>query len=823
MVDQISFLIVGNGIAGVTAAETLRNEAPEATIGVISEDAHPVYFRPALKDYLAGRVAEEKLWARPAKYYEGLQIHYLSERVRGIYPSEHLISLQSGGQVRYEQLLLASGARPARLTCPGSDLRGVLTLRSVEDYRSALERLPRVRRVVVCGSGTLALETVETLRHRGLDVTHLIRKKLIWSEVLDATASDLVIQEELRAGVDVCLGTEIIEIIGARGSVVAVKTNSGEQIACELVLIAIGIEPNIDYVKSSSIACRRGVYVDAHMRTSAPDVYAAGDVVETVNQSTSQTRVIGQWYPAIQQARAAAYSMLGILDVSQPFHAETFYNATFLYGLPFASIGITNAQGYREVIAEPRPRSYRKVLLRDGVPVGMLALGDRKHTLAFKRAIDHRVPLDAVVNSLMHDDFDLIAYLDGLHVPPLQLGVRKQGDTGANPAIVALANKGAGQDVEGPMLNELVSSEQTEAFLVHIVDANLPLRVAEAPLSRQLMLTVGRQPGVDLMVNEASVSRRHALVGYSSGKYQVRDLGSLNGTFLNGERLEAERLYALNVNDTLRIGNVVTFRFLLRTLNLSNLSPAGSAVSTQQKTPASVQASQPVAQSVPVRATDLQLVNTLLPLSAAQPLPPAIVNALKKTPALIILPPSVHGEQKQHPQVYLLQDKRSVKIGRDASNDISLNDLVVSRQHAEVFLSSSFFYIHDVGSSNGISVNQSPIDQPYRLAHGDHILLGNTIIFFVDLQSGQEKTSKLKKFPHTPVSPREPRTAPKTLSRPGVNTQARVPTVPAQHPFQTSVAPVKVVLCPHCGVVNMPVARFCAGCSQLLNTSGMNT
>src|SRR6266849_7753512 len=347
MSEQFSYLIIGNGIAGVTAAEILRNEDSAADITVIANDPFPVYYRPALKDYLAGRVREDKLWARPNSFYQDHRIRFLSDRVVGIQAGQHTIQLQSGGQVAYGRLLLANGARASRLTCPGIELAGATTLRTVADYQAVLSRLSGVRRVVVSGSGTLALETIETLRHRGYQITHLIRSKLLWSEVLDQTASDLVLQQEQRDGVDVRLEEEIAEIRGSKDpqsrsqQVREVVTTSGARIPCEMIIIAIGVEPNSDFVKRSGIICGRGLKVDIAMRTSAPDIYAAGDVLETTDALTGRTRVVGQWYPAIQQARAAAYSMLSLLDTQQPFSALSFYNATFLYGLAFASVGLT--------------------------------------------------------------------------------------------------------------------------------------------------------------------------------------------------------------------------------------------------------------------------------------------------------------------------------------------------------------------------------------------------------------------------------------------------------------------------------------------------
>jgi NAD(P)H-nitrite reductase large subunit len=430
MAEQQHFLIVGNGIAGVTAAEALRTDAPEANIAMIADDPTPVYYRPALKDFLAGRVRPEKLWARPAHFYQELRLLGITDRVVRVDPARHTVLLQSGRQVVYSRLLLANGARPARLRCPGSSLMGVTTLRGVTDYQCVLQRLKTARHVVVVGSGTLALETVESLRLQRYAVTHLMRHSLLWSEVLDKTASDLVLQQEIRDDVDLRLNEEVVEITGEQGQVTGVVTSHGSHIACDLVITAIGIEPHIDWLQASGIDCGRGVHIDDQMHTNALDVFAAGDVVETRMSITGRSRVIGQWYPSILQARAAAYSMLDLLDTNKACSTGTYYNATFLYGLDFASVGITNIQSphpqLQEIIADPLPRQYKKVLLNNGVPVGMLSLGDRKGALSFKRAIDHRVNLLPVATKMFDEQFNLSDWLDRLGVPPPVPGVNKK-------------------------------------------------------------------------------------------------------------------------------------------------------------------------------------------------------------------------------------------------------------------------------------------------------------------------------------------------------------------------------------------------------------
>lgn len=795
MADRISYLIIGNGIAGVTAAEILRGEDSASTIAVIADDPFPVYYRPALKDYLAGRVQEDKLWARPSSFYQNHNIHFLPERVTSILVGQHAVQLRNGRQVPYERLLLANGARPGTLTCPGVQLQGVTTLRTVADYQAVMDYLNGVRRVVVSGSGTLALETIETLRHRGYEVTHLIRRQTLWSEVLDTTASDLVIQQERRAGVDVRVEEEIAEITGKRERVNGVLTTSGARIPCDMVIIAIGVEPTIDFIKASGIGCGRGVRVDGQMHTNAPDIYAAGDVLETSDPFTRRTRVLGQWYPAIQQARAAAYSMLDLLDSEQPFKFSTFYNATFLYGLDFASVGVTNLPGYREIVADPEPRMYRKVVLQDGVPIGMLSLGNRKHALAFKRAIDHHVNLLPVASRLFASDFDLSNWLDKQGVPPPLLAVRRLGEH----AVKQTAYASGGYTTVAATV-----PVPTEAVLVHDPDRVTGLKLPDCVLSQTRVISIGRQPGVHLLVDQGSVSRRHAEISYANGQYVLLDLGSTNGTFVNDVHIEPRSTYILKPNDLIRFGKLVSFRFILRPLSSKTPSSTAGSVSMAGVT----LLPELMAENVPLGQPVLNADGSLRLPGAASPVPASVVAACQQTPALIVL---TGKEGQRVPQVVMLKQGRHTSIGRDQENDIALADAEVSRHHAEVFPSPDGFYIRDLGSSTGVTVNQTRIANPYLLTHGDRITIGSSVFYFIDLHAGLRQTEHVPAQQPLRLEQMIPAGAGQTVA-PGIEGRKEAIAV------KSGTARPKVVICSQCGVVNTPIARFCAGCSAPLGS-----
>ncbi len=399
------------------------------------------------------------------------------------------------------------------------------------------------------------------------------------------------------------------------------------------------------------------------------------------------------------------------------------------------------------------------------------------------------------------------------------------------------------------------STEHMEALLVHYPDPSLRLQLLETPISQTTALTIGRQAGVHLLIDEASVSRRHAVISYINKQYMVQDLGSTNGTFVNNERVELARPCIVRPSDILRFGNIVAFRFFLRSSSLaSQASTTGnrSSAAWLDETTARLKG---IAQSQPVLNPD----GTLSSPGIAQPVPASVVATFKEVPALIILPPSSGGAKSTPPWAYLLKPDRLIAIGRERGNAIELNDPVVSRRHAELFLASDSCYIRDLGSSNGVKINQIRIARPYRLSHGDRIKLGETIIFFIDLQTGREPTEQHSASTR-PIEHNEQkvpsiyngsvRTSPVSNSASGASTSyltamynGAVRTSPASNSASeastlhlaatynraeqglptrritavlTSERKVAVVICPRCGVANTQVARFCASCSTAL-------
>jgi hypothetical protein len=399
-------------------------------------------------------------------------------------------------------------------------------------------------------------------------------------------------------------------------------TTKGALIPCDMVIVAIGMEPELDYLQASGIELGRGVKVDGSMRTNAPDIYAAGDVAEVTKAETGQTHVIGHWYPALQQGRAAAYSMLDILDTSRFAHPVTGSEAYVhsiqsmsLYTIDFTAVGSTHmpedGQGYQEIVVGPRARTYRKVLLKDGVPMGIFSLGEHSDMLAFKRAIDHRVNLIPIAARLFAHDFKLTDWLDLQKVPTPVLAVSKtRSVTGTKPTashrsplsknqfIQATFNEQQFKEQEkrdttpttntNPYILPIVTKPRpteinsTKAFLVPVIPDILSGEYQaakatgheyidtlwmETPLSHTTTMTIGREPDAILFINQHIVSRRHAVITYANGCYLLRDLGSRNGTFLNDKRLEPYSVHILHPNDKIRIGTAMSYLLQFRPLD----------------------------------------------------------------------------------------------------------------------------------------------------------------------------------------------------------------------------------------------------------------
>lgn len=402
------YVIVGNGIAGVTAAQSIVRADPAAEVHILGEEPYPYYQRPRLWEFLAGEIDQEALYFRPLEWYaaKGIQVH-LGTRVTALNPAEHRLTLADGSNTSYDRLLLATGAGPFVPPFIGTDKEGVFTLRTIDDARAMKDYASRVHSAVVIGSGLLGLETARALVSLGLQVlvidnaTHLLPRQL-------DTEGSQVLQDRLEAMGLYFLTEAATEAILGNERVAGVRLKDGRMVDGELVLISTGIRSRVELAQAAGLEVGRGLIVDEQLRTNAADVYAAGDVAEFGGI------VYGIIPAAIEQAQAAAANM--VADGSAKYSGTVPANTLKIVGIDLTCLGDATASGDRCVIlrqVDPATGMYRRLTLRDHKIIGAILLGDTQNVQPLKQLIATGRDVSGYTDRLLDEDLDLKALAQG--------------------------------------------------------------------------------------------------------------------------------------------------------------------------------------------------------------------------------------------------------------------------------------------------------------------------------------------------------------------------------------------------------------------------
>jgi NAD(P)H-nitrite reductase large subunit len=414
--DSADIVIVGNGIAGLTAAVEARRLEPEKSIVILTNQSHPTINTPALKQFAIGKLRLEQLLAYPAGTERIQRIHLVNAHVEEIRAQEKYLCLAGNRVLGYGSLLLATGSRPTGLPSdlPGQGFDGVLTLHRLHDYLDLRRRLNEVGEAVVVGGGAHAAETVMGLLHLGIEVHWLIRSRTFLPGTLDSPASDIVLESIHRAGAKVYTETALLGIVGRVGVVAGVMTSQQQILPCQLVLVCIGTTPATMLATRCNLPIKygRGILVNDQLHTSVPNIYAAGDVAALRDPLTDNYTPRAQWNAAVLQGRMAATSMTGS---GEPESFGVPWHATRLGELSLLTVG--NPLGHADVITpliERRKGSYCRLALVDDRLVGYLALGSKPpDSLAIKLLIDEGVSVRNITKDLLKGTFDASKFLSG--------------------------------------------------------------------------------------------------------------------------------------------------------------------------------------------------------------------------------------------------------------------------------------------------------------------------------------------------------------------------------------------------------------------------
>jgi NADPH-dependent 2,4-dienoyl-CoA reductase/sulfur reductase-like enzyme len=348
MPAKSTYVIVGASLAGAKAAETLREEGFDGAVVLIGAEDQLPYERPPLsKGYLLGKDARDSIFVHDAGWYPEHDVELrLSTTVRSIDRPGHRVELAGGEQVPYDRLLITTGASPRRLSIPGADLGGVLYLRSVQDSERLQAALRGGGKVVIAGAGWIGLETAAAAREYGCEVTVVEPEAAPLHRSVGPELGEVFAKLHRSHGVTFRFGEGLTELTGSGGAVTAAVTSAGAELPADVVIIAIGVTPNTEIAADAGLEISNGILVDEALRTSDPDIFAAGDVVNAFNPLLGRRIRVEHWANALNGGPAAARSMMG-QDVS---YDRVPYFFTDQYDLGMETAGLPEPGTYDDVV-----------------------------------------------------------------------------------------------------------------------------------------------------------------------------------------------------------------------------------------------------------------------------------------------------------------------------------------------------------------------------------------------------------------------------------------------------------------------------------------
>lgn len=404
---RTKYLVIGNSAGGIGAAEAIREVDKEGTLTIVSDEPYPVYSRPLISKHLTRERTLEGMLYRPVDFYVQNNSVFLSgKKVTHLELSQRTTQVENGEQIAWEKLLLATGGKPIVPRMKGDDKRGIFTFTSLDDAKAIDEYLESgAGKAVVIGGGLIGISVTEALVERGRDVTVIEMKERILNAILDEQAS-LIAEEALRqASVEIVTGHTVAEIKG-RDTVEAVVLDNGDEIPCNLIVVAIGVSPRMELAVDAGIKINRGIIVDRYMSTNYPNVYSCGDVAEAYDFVYKENRLTPIWPNACIGGRIAGYNMAG---VETEYPGGTAMNSLTYFGVNIASAGMPtppNDESY-EVISKQESNTYQKIILKGDFIVGMIFIGNIEKSGIIFGLMRDEVNVGSFKQSFLADDFGL--------------------------------------------------------------------------------------------------------------------------------------------------------------------------------------------------------------------------------------------------------------------------------------------------------------------------------------------------------------------------------------------------------------------------------
>ena len=406
-------LIIGNGIAGVAAAEEIRKRQPDAAIAIVSEEDEPCYSRVLLPHYVKGKIPRDKVFRKTRSWYAeaGISVFWARQAVR-LDPVGHAVTMDDGSVLGYRQLLIASGGRAKRMSVSGDDHEAVLPFRTLADADRICDALDRVaalpaaeQEAAIVGGGFIGLEFPSIFSGRGFRTSLLIRGPYYWSRTWDKTSADIVESTLTAHGIRLYKGINAIAFSGDNSSLLhGVQTDNEGEIPARVAGYGVGLEMNFAPAREAGIDTNLGIMTNEYLETSAPDVYAAGDVAEFWDITVGRRHRLGNWINALSQGRHAGARMCG---ERQPFARVSQY-ATSVFECAIAFVGDVSMDDTVLVVARGAgTEHYGRLLVRNGKLRGATLINRTADRAPIAELIRRGTDLSEAEHHLADPSFDL--------------------------------------------------------------------------------------------------------------------------------------------------------------------------------------------------------------------------------------------------------------------------------------------------------------------------------------------------------------------------------------------------------------------------------
>jgi nitrite reductase (NADH) large subunit len=399
--NHLNVIIVGNGVAGVTAAKIIKEKKPEIHVSIYTDEKSHYYPRPKLYEVLSGEADPKDVTLFSEEWYrrKGITVQ-LNKKALSIDTKRKQLLLEHNTRVSYDQLLLATGGHSFVPPIKGANKTGVFTLRTIKDALNIREFTENTKKAIVIGGGLIGLEFAASLRKLGQQVTVVELFSRLLPRQLDLDGAALLKNRIEALGIKIVLGVKTAEILG-KETVSGIMLDTEKEVSGDLVLVSAGMRSNIDLALEAGIKVNRGIVVDGHLRTSVDDVYAVGDAAEY------EGTVYGIIPAAVEQANIAAANMLG--DEHTIYTGTIPSNTLKIVGVDLTSMGLVNLEVLKNQEIKKTDETkgvYKKLVLDKGKIVGAILLGDKKGVMSIRKLIAQETDITKYKNLILNDDFD---------------------------------------------------------------------------------------------------------------------------------------------------------------------------------------------------------------------------------------------------------------------------------------------------------------------------------------------------------------------------------------------------------------------------------